>query len=47
MNQLFALLLSLACAVPASALEVTVYNSNLGLIKDGETVVTYTVKYSW
>ena len=29
-----ALALSLALVLPASALEVTVYNSNLGLIKD-------------
>lgn len=34
MKKLFTLLLSLAFVAPASALEVTVYNSNLGLIKE-------------
>jgi len=34
MRQSLALLMSLAFVVPASALEVTVYNSNLGLIKE-------------
>lgn len=34
MKKSLALLLSLAFAMPASALEVTVYNSNLGLIKE-------------
>lgn len=34
MKQLLALLLSLAFVAPACALEVTVYNSNLGLIKE-------------
>ncbi|MDP3544254.1 MAG: DUF4139 domain-containing protein [Elusimicrobiota bacterium] len=34
MRKSLALILSLGLAVPASALEVTVYNSNLGLIKE-------------